>query len=103
MREPEDIATGKRLPVTHLRRDMEWLKPDWSAKATPAEAEAVQEWSGETFYAGQTAAAPPHAGGLLEKNGKLWPIAAKIRENPGTALLIALGAGFLAGTLWKRI
>ncbi|HZQ52324.1 MAG TPA: hypothetical protein VFB14_09015 [Bryobacteraceae bacterium] len=76
----------------------EWLEPDpdWPANALASETEAVHEWSGQ-------AETPPQYPGLLsEKDGKLWPIEAKIRENPGAALLVALGAGFLAGTLWKR-
>jgi hypothetical protein len=76
----------------------EWLEPDpdWQANTLASETEAVREWSGEAETPLQ------HPGVLWEKDGKLWPIEAKIRENPGAALLVALGAGFLAGTLWKR-
>lgn len=76
----------------------EWLEPDpdWRAKSLPSETEVVHKWSG------QAETPPQYPGLLLEKDGKLWPIEAKIRENPGAALLVALGAGFLAGTLWKR-
>lgn len=85
-------------PMPEIHKDTEWLEPDpdWRANSLPSETEAVHEWSG------QTEIAPQYPGVLWEKDGKLWPIEAKIRENPGTALLVALGAGFLAGTLWKR-
>jgi hypothetical protein len=92
-------------PTPEMGKNMEWLEPDpeWRTKGLSSEAEAVHEWSGEAFGSAETAtAASEYPGVLWEKDGKLWPIEAKIREKPGAALLVALGAGFLAGTLWKR-
>lgn len=91
-------------PAPDVRKNMEWLEPDpdWPAEGLPSETETVHEWSGEEFGIGSDTTAQPYPGGVWEKDGKLWAIEAKIRQNPGAALLLALGAGFFAGALWKK-
>jgi hypothetical protein len=68
----------------------------------PSETETIHEWSGEEFGNGQTAAGQQYRGAIWEEDSKLWAIEAKIRENPGAALILALGAGFVVGALWKK-